>query len=246
MQVMDVLEKLKDDNEYYRGVGKKYLSNSDIGALLTNPVNFGVSQPDNPNFAKGRLFHQLLLEPHKAKDVVSVESNTRTTKVYKEFIEANKIPFCLLNKEVEEVKELTSIMKKNIDFYDLIYTDSTEFEVPMIKKIKGLEWKGKADVVGKDYLLDLKTTSDIQKFKWSCKSYNYDSQAYIYQELFGKPLIFLVIDKKTGVLGKFTPTEDFILRGEEKVERAIEVYNTFFGKNKTLSIDNYYICHELI
>ena len=94
---MSVLEKLKDDNEYYRGIGKKYLSNSDIGALLTNPVNFGVSQPDNPNFAKGRLFHQLLLEPHKAKDVVSVESNTRTTKVYKEFIESNKIPFCLLS-----------------------------------------------------------------------------------------------------------------------------------------------------
>lgn len=241
---MSVLEKLKDDNEYYRGVGKKYLSNSDIGALLTNPVNFGVSQPDNPAFAKGRLFHQLLLEPEKAKQVVSVESNTRTTKVYKEFIESNGIQFCLLNKEVEEVKKLTSIMKRNIDFYELIY-NNTQFEEPMIKNIKGLEWKGKADVVGKDYLLDLKTTSDIQKFKWSCSSYNYDSQAYIYQELFEKPLVFLVIDKKTGVLGKFTPTEDFIRRGEEKVERAIEVYNTFFGKNKTLSIDNYYINHEL-
>ena len=136
-------------------------------------------------------------------------------------------------------------MKKNIDFYDLIYSDSTEFEVPMIKKIKGLEWKGKADVVGKDYLLDLKTTSDIQKFQWSCRSYNYDSQAYIYEELFGKPLMFLVIDKKTRVLGKYIPTEDFIKRGEEKVEKAIEVYSKYFGKNKTLSIDNYYICQEL-
>jgi hypothetical protein len=241
---MDVLEKLKDDNEYYRGVGKKYLSNSDIGALLNNPVNFGVAQPDNPAFAKGRLFHQLLLEPEKAKEVVSVESNTRTTKVYKEFIESNNMSFCLLNKEVEEVKKLTSIMKKNLDFYELIY-NNTQFEQPMIKKIKGLMWKGKADVVGSEYLIDIKTTSDIQKFKWSCRSYNYDSQAYIYQELFGKPLVFLVIDKKTGVLGKFTPTEDFISRGEEKVERAIEVYNNFFGQNKTLSIDNYYICHEL-
>ena len=241
---MDVLERLKDDNEYYRGVGKKYLSNSDIGALLNNPVNFGVSQPDNPAFAKGRLFHQILLEPEKAKEVVSVESNTRTTKVYKEFIESNNMSFCLLNKEVEEVKKLTSIMKKNLDFYELIY-NNTQFEQPMIKKIKGLMWKGKADVVGSEYLIDIKTTSDIQKFKWSCRSYNYDSQAYIYQELFGKPLVFLVIDKKTGVLGKFTPTEDFISRGEEKVERAIEVYNNFFGQNKTLSIDNYYICHEL-
>ena len=69
---MEVLEKLRDDNEYYRGVGKNYLSNSDIGSLLNNPLYFGVSQPDNPNFAKGRLFHQLLLEPEQLKFIKSL------------------------------------------------------------------------------------------------------------------------------------------------------------------------------
>ena len=60
---MSVLNKLKDDKEYYHGIGKKYVSNSDISALLTNPKKFGISRPDNVNFAKGRMFHQLLLEP---------------------------------------------------------------------------------------------------------------------------------------------------------------------------------------
>ena len=29
----NVIEELKDDNEYYNGIGRKYLSNSDIGTL---------------------------------------------------------------------------------------------------------------------------------------------------------------------------------------------------------------------
>ena len=52
-----ILNKLKDNNEYYHGVGKQYLSNSDIGTLLNNPKMFGVSREDDINLAKGRLFH---------------------------------------------------------------------------------------------------------------------------------------------------------------------------------------------
>ena len=65
-----VIEKLRDDAEYYGGIGKNYLSNSDISALLNNPKDFGVSKADNPVFAKGRVFHQIILEPEKAKDTI--------------------------------------------------------------------------------------------------------------------------------------------------------------------------------
>ena len=64
------------------------------------------------------------------------------------------------------------------------------------------------------------STSDINKFKWSAREYNYDSQAYIYEQLFGKPLIFLVIDKQKHSLGMFEPTQEFLERGERKVEQA--------------------------
>ena len=47
-----ILNKLKDNNEYYHGVGKQYLSNSDIGALLNNPKMFGVSREDDINLAR--------------------------------------------------------------------------------------------------------------------------------------------------------------------------------------------------
>lgn len=236
-----ILELLKNDQEYYAGVGKNYLSNSDIGTLLNNPKEFGVPREDNKAFMEGRYFHQLILEPEKAKDIKYVDASTRTTKIYKEFCEENNLPFCLLQKEVEDIQSLVGIINGNIAFFEELYKKGNQYEIPAIAEIQGMMWKGKADIVTDDSIIDLKTTSDIDKFKWNAKKYNYDSQCYIYQMLFGKPLVFYVIDKTTGVLGIFRPTEEFIKSGEDKVGRAIEVFNKYFGPNPTDDIENYYI-----
>jgi len=241
----ELIEKLKDDKEYYSGIGKNYLSNSDIGILLNNPKDFGKPREDNKNFADGRYFHQLLLEPEKADVAHVVDVSTRTTKEYKNYCEDNNIAFCMLKKEQDEIKKLVSIIRGNIQFYDDIYAPGNEFEVPSIGVIHGMNWKGKADIVGNDFIIDLKTTSDVHKFKWSAKSYNYDSQCYIYQQLFGRPLAFYVIDKGTGQLGIFRPTENFIKGGEVKVAKAIEVYNKFFSDDSHDDIANYYIDETL-
>ena len=238
----EILELLKDDEQYYSGVGKNYLSNSDIGALLKHPKEFGLERPDNVNFVKGRLFHQLILEPQKAKHINCIDVNSRNTKTYKEYSNGKIV---LLQKEVDEIINLTQIMLGNIDFFDMVREKGNSYEVPCIGKIKGMMWKGKADIVNQHVLLDLKTTSDINKFKWSAREYNYDSQAYIYEQLFKKPLIFLVVDKTTNALGMFEPTQEFIERGERKVEQAIEVYNNFFGDTPQESIENYYINEQL-
>lgn len=242
----DIILKLRDDNEYYSGIGKDYLSNSDIGTLLSNPQDFGKPREDNKAFMDGRYFHQLILEPEKAKLMPSVDVSTRTTKEYKNFCETNNLPFCMLKKEQVEIENLVKIINGNIAFYDELYKSGNEYEVPAIGMIQGMNWKGKADIVTDNAVIDLKTTSDIHKFKWSAKAYNYDSQCYIYQELFGKPLVFYVIDKGTGVLGIFRPTEDFVRSGEAKVSRAIEVFSKYFGNAPTDDIVNYYIDEYLL
>jgi hypothetical protein len=239
------IELLKDDFEYYNGVGKQFLSNSDIGTLLTNPQNYGKPREDNKSFMEGRYFHQLMIEPEKAVNTPFVDVSTRTTKEYKNYCETNNLPFCMLKKEMDEVERLVSLMKGNITFYDEIYQEGNQFELPSVGEIQGMMWKGKADIVTNDIIIDLKTTSDINKFKWSAKAYNYDSQCYIYQQLFGKPLVFYVVDKETGQLGIFRPTENFIKGGEMKVARAIEVFNKYFGENPTDDIVNYYIDETL-
>lgn len=237
----DILELLKDDNNYYGPMGKAYLSNSDIGALLGNPKDFGKSRPDNKSFAEGRYFHQLLTEPDKAKVAHMVEASTRNTKIYKDYCDANGLDFALLKSEVETVEALASTMKANIDFYDAIYKDGNQYEVPAITNIFGVEWKGKTDILCDDMLIDLKTTSDIKKFRYSAYAYNYDSQAYIYQMLFGKPLVFYVIDKITSQLGIFTPSAAFIESGERKVKAAVDVFNRFFAPDAWDDISNHYI-----
>jgi len=106
-------------------------------------------------------------------------------------------------------------------------------------------WKGKADIVHKDFVIDLKTTADQDKFKWSAYNYNYDSQAYIYQQLFGKQMVFITICKKSLRLKKWYTTPEFIASGEEKVSRAIEVYNRFFSDQSTEDINNFVEVEDL-
>jgi hypothetical protein len=152
----------------------------------------------------------------------------------------------MLKKEQDEIQGLVSIINGNIAFYDEIYKAGNLYETPAVGEIQGMMWKGKADIVTDEIVIDLKTTSDIHKFKYTAKAYNYDSQCYIYQQLFGKPLVFYVIDKGTGVLGIFRPTDDFVKSGELKVGRAIEVFNKYFGATPSDDIVNYYIDEYLL
>jgi len=237
----ETIERLRNDEDYYGEFGQQFLSNSDIGSLLGNPLDFRKKEDDNANYAKGRYFHQLILEPEKAEQTVFIDASNRNTKIYKEAIQELDLKFVLLSKEGEEIRGCVDNMIQNFEFFEGIREEGNQYEVPAIKEIKGKMWKGKADIVCKDILIDLKTTSNINDFKWSASKYNYDSQCYIYQKLFGKPLVFYVVDKTNGRLGIFKPTEEFIKRGEDKVERAIDVYEKFFGQNATEKIETYFI-----
>lgn len=245
MKHEEIINLLRDDKEYYGGIGRQYLSNSDIGVLLSNPKDYGKYRADNKSFSDGRYFHQLILEPDKALDFKFVDTGTRLTKEYKEFIKNNNLPFCMLKKEKDEIENLVRVMTGNLSFFEQIYKDGNQYEVPAIGEIQGMMWKGKADIITDECIIDLKTTSDINKFKWSAKSYNYDSQCYIYQQLFGKPLVFYVVDKLSQQLGIYTPTENFILSGEQKVAKAIEIHRKYFGGNPTDNINNHFIEEDL-
>jgi len=57
---MKDIELLKIDENYYGEIGQKYLSNSDIGTLLTDPRQFRVRKEKTTQILpNGRLFHQL-------------------------------------------------------------------------------------------------------------------------------------------------------------------------------------------
>jgi len=241
----DIIEQLRDDTNYYGEFGRQYISNSDIKVLLENPSMFGVPTPDNPSFAKGRLFHQLILEPEKAAKWYGVRASARNTKIYKDACKEKGVDFLLLTKEMEEIVGWAEKMLGNYDFFEAIRDEANVYEEPAVGTIMGREFKAKADILCPDRIIDLKTTGNIDDFKWSARKYGYDSQCYIYQSLFGVPLVFFAIDKKTGMMGMYEPSEDFVRRGRDKVERALEVYDRFFGANATHNIETFYIKETL-
>tara|TARA_R110001599_G_scaffold168598_1_gene358515 strand:+ start:272 stop:1003 length:732 start_codon:yes stop_codon:yes gene_type:complete len=243
MELKKTLQKLKNDEDYYGDFGKQFLSNSDISKLLNDPLNLHKPQKPSPAFAVGGYFHTCILEPNKLDKYKVVKSTNRNTKVYKE---ASGGEICLLQHEVDMIEMMKEKVMDNDICKDLITAGNVDYEVPMITELFDQKWKGKADIVNHDekLIIDLKTTADIQKFKYSASKYNYDSQAYIYSKMFGYEFLFIVIDKSTHQIGLFDCSPDFYKRGEDKVRRASEAYDLFY-KAKDFDPKQYFISKTL-
>ena len=234
-----IIELLKDDNNYYGEMGKQFLSNSNISTLLTNPLALRDPQESNINFLIGGYFHTAILEPDKLKKYRIVQSSTRNTNIYKEMSDGE---MCLLQHEVDKLEVMIDKVLANEVCRGLIRGDNVDYEIPGIAEIEGVMWKGKADILNhsEKLIIDLKTTSNILDFKYSAKKYNYDSQAYIYKKLFGYDLVFIAIDKGTNQIGIFDCSEEFLAKGKDKVEKAVQAYNLFYNDPDFIP-ENYFI-----
>ena len=232
-----VLQRLKNDEDYYGDFGNQFLSNSHVVKLLKDPLNVFKPSKPSPAFLVGGYFHTCILEPDKIERFKVVKSSTRNTKEYKD-VSGGEL--CLLQKEVDEIELMREKIMANDICRGLILDNDltvigkpTQYEVPGVTELFGNMWKGKADIVNHDekLVIDLKTTGDIDRFKWSASKFNYDSQAYIYSKLFGYEMLFIVIDKTTHQIGMFDCSPEFYKRGEDKVSKASEAYDLFYKTN---------------
>jgi hypothetical protein len=245
-----VLQRLKNDEDYYGDFGNQFLSNSHVSKLLKDPLNVFEPSKPSPAFLIGGYFHTCILEPDKLDKYKVVKSTTRNTKAYKDFAGGE---LCLLQHEVDTIELMRDKLMANDICRGLILDNDltvigkpTQYEVPGVTELFGNMWKGKADIVNHDekLVIDLKTTSDIDRFKWSASKFNYDSQAYIYSKLFGYEMLFIVIDKTTHQIGMFDCSPEFYKRGEDKVSKASEAYNLFY-KTKDFDPKQYFISKTL-
>ena len=225
----EIIEKLRIDEHYYGEFGKQYLSNSDISTLLKNPLALKEPSKTNAHFLVGGYFHTAILEPNKIKNFKVVDSSSRNTKVYKEMSGGE---MCLLQHEVDMIEKMVDKMMANDICRDLIQPalGNVQYEEPGLVRLYDNMWKGKADIINHDekLVIDLKTTGDIDKFRWSASKFNYDSQAYIYRHLFGYDMLFIAIDKNTHQIGLFDCSPNFYKSGKEKVQKASELYDLFY------------------
>lgn len=243
MDKQKVLEKLKLDENYYGDFGKQFLSNSDIKTLLTNPLALGQQSKPSPAFLVGGYFHTAILEPDKLKKYKVIPSSTRNTKQYKEMSGGE---LCLLQNEVDQIELMTEKILENDVCRGLIKGIDVEYEKPGLAELEGALWKGKADIVNHDekLIIDLKTTNDVDGFRWSASKYNYDSQAYIYSQMFGYEFLFIAIDKNTQKIKFADCSTSFYEKGLEKVEKANEIYD-LYHKDENFEPNNFFITETL-
>ena len=247
MKKKEILQRLKNDEDYYGDFGNQFLSNSHVSRLLNDPLNIFKKSKPSPAFLIGGYFHTCILEPDKLKKYKVVKSTTRNTKAYKDVAGGE---LCLLQQEVDMIELMRDKVMANDICRDLlsdpVFKKCVEYERPGITELFGNKWKGKADIVNHDekLVIDLKTTADINKFQYSANKYNYDSQAYIYSKLFGYEFLFIVIDKTTHQIGMFDCSPQFYERGEDKVRRASEAYDLFY-KTKEFDPKQYFISKTL-
>lgn len=243
MDKKEIIERLRNDEDYYGDFGKQFLSNSDISALLKNPLKFKEPSKPSPAFAMGGYFHTCILEPHKLDKFKIIDASTRNTKKYKEISEGE---ICLLQHEVDKLEVMKEKLFANDLVRSLINPEHCDYEQPGLIELEGLTWKGKADVVNHAdrLIIDLKTTSDIHGFRYSAKKFNYDSQAYIYSQMFGYDFLFVVVDKNTHQIGIYECSDEFLTRGANKVAKASQVYSEWFLA-EDFDSEQYFIQEEL-
>lgn len=227
----EILTQMYDDNFYYGHLGKHALSSSSLKMILKSPKTYrnvtmyGDPNADSPALSAGKLAHWMVLEPHKIDELHFVEASTKNTKIYKEAKE--KYGEVFLNKERKAAERLTDAILRNEAALELI--QGSEFEIPAIEMMEGLPFRGKADIIKGNVIIDYKTSADLSSFKWSADKYGYDLQAYMYKRMFNADdFKFLVIDKGSCDIGIFETSDEFIARGEEKFHRAVDNYKYFF------------------
>tara|TARA_Y100001938_G_C8053830_1_gene413355 strand:+ start:502 stop:1221 length:720 start_codon:yes stop_codon:yes gene_type:complete len=212
----ELLGKMDNDDFYFGYLGSNVLSSSSCSDLLKSPKRYtdNLNKPHKPTPQQriGSMVHYMILEPEKWDAQKDTFKDTEKAL-------AQELAYCILD---------------NSKCLDMIRNARTE--VPAVADLYGLPFRGKADILGPSYIVDLKTTSgDLKKFKWKARDFNYDMQMYIYCSLFNisyKDFTFLVIDKQSTSIGIFECSKDFYKSGRQKTLDAVNIYKSFFVDKK--------------
>lgn len=238
----DTINKMVDDNFYYGELNKLALSSSSIKLLLDSPKKYyyvtKYGNEETNGLRMGTLLHTIILEPEKWDKFHFVDVQSKNTKAYK--LAKEEFGTVYTQKEKEEAERMADAILKNEQALRLL--NGADYEVPMLGEVQGMPFRGKADILRHNGIVDIKTTSDIKAFPYSAKKYGYDVQVYLYCQLFGFNFYdfkFLVIDKGSLDIGIWEVSEEFYLQGKEKVAIGIQRYKDYFINGE--SINDYVI-----
>tara|TARA_R110002020_G_scaffold34108_7_gene104118 strand:- start:2739 stop:3521 length:783 start_codon:yes stop_codon:yes gene_type:complete len=245
----ELLSKMLDDDFYYGFMHKWAFSSSSIKLLLESPktyhnvMTYAKNDKSSQALRDGYLFHLLVLTPEYFHKQIFIDVQSKNTNKFKLAQKEHKEVYTI--KEKEDAERLADAIFRNEPAMQLIKGAKVEF--PGVGYVQDKPFRAKADVLLKDCVIDLKTTSNIKQFNKAAYWYHYDVQAYLYTEIFKiKSFKFIVIDKKSCDIGisDLPVSEEFISSGRDKVRYAMKVYKDYF-ESDMFDIDSYFINIEL-
>ena len=250
--VEELLQHMLDDDFYYGYLGQSALSSSSCKLINQSPksynaiVKYAKASEETAALTTGKLIHTMVLEPHEFDNRFTVvDTSSKSTKIWKEAVSnKGKGVSALTTKEYDDSMKVVDALLRN----EIVkrHLKHSKFEVPAIGNVLGLPFRAKADILREDAIIDLKTTSEINGFRYSALKYGYPAQVFIYCQLFNIPFesfIFIAVDKGSKDIGIFTVSEQFYEEGRQLVSKAVKTYIDFFINGEDL--DNYVLTGEL-
>lgn len=238
----ELLERMSDDEFYYGYLGKASLSSSSVKLLNQSPKAYQSylhsGSESSSALTNGKLVHMLILEPTKVSESFEiVDVKSKATKIFKDAEVANPSKLVITADEFRNAQNMMNSLMNCKRVEDIIM--QCKYEAPGFGYVAGMPFRAKADMIHADgSIYDLKTTSDIEGFRYSAKKYGYASQAYIYGKIFGVHYLnfhFIVIDKTTQDIGIYSISEEFYKLGEQLVKNATKTYREYFIESKDIN-----------
>ena len=236
----ELIDNMYNDEFYYGYLGKQALSSSSLKMVLSSPKTYKYvtkyGQSETQPLRDGKLFHTMILEPHKIDELTIVDVATKAGKAYKE-AKAKGLEVYTTN-EIKAAERLADAILRNDEAVH--YMSKAQFEIPEIAMIDGIPFRAKADILKDNQIVDLKTTTGLNEFRYSADKYSYDLQAYLYREMFKvDEFVFVCIDKGSLDIGIFECSDEFYEKGKRKLEQGIANYKYFFGEDSDVDLNQY-------
>ena len=159
----ELLTKMVNDDFYYNEMSvSKVLSYSSAKWLLKSPKYFVWKQKqqmvETQPLRDGKLIHMQILEPEKYNNLSFVDVSSKNTKIWKEaVIENGKDNTYTLKERNINNRIVQSFLRNDVC---MSYLKGNDFEVPGLLEYDNIPFRGKADVLGDDFIADVKTTGD--------------------------------------------------------------------------------------
>jgi hypothetical protein len=142
------------------------LSFSSLKAFSKSPAHWVYYKKrefkQSPAMRRGWLTHLIALEPERQSELEIIDVATRANKQFKEAVELHGEDKVFTRKEFTEAGNLADRIKTHPLASKLIYR-ATEVEEHIEFSLDGVAFHGYADIVGEDYIADIKVTDPEPK-----------------------------------------------------------------------------------